>query len=774
GQSQAQTTNTWSSAVGITPSSIDALDPQIVIDQAGVSHVVYFETNFSSRERVYYTNNRSGSWSTPRLMSEAANGQKPSIAYANVSGRNIIEVAWGHGSGLGYRRSEDGGETWSSEQRVTDHAGFDPDIIIDDTGTTHIVYTRGGSVGGEDALDVHYMSRSPNGIWSTPVQIDEPSFAVNGESEMAYTRNAGTLTLHVVYRAQRNWSTNGSSDIRVNYVRKAGNGAWERSALANSFAGEPDITSDFRNQLYVTLTFKQSPYDFEGFFFRSTDNGLNWQNIGPVSARTGDLTLSTAIGRNTDGFLAAVSSDQYNASRQDIYGRISSNNGDSWGGLVEIFDNGGISKEPRVGGGPGKFHAVWYDNASGKFRIFNSEYFTGPPPPTATPTASPTATPNPKPEGSIRLQGNISYDVGTVDTVNIQVTVTSGEPDQYRTSNDGVNWSELQALPASRLITSYPIDFPPQGSYGCVPRTVRLQLYDSALGEYSETLEDSIDIDPGVDVDVYVGNPALAQDDLLVNTSLQGTSRVVGAGDPRYTNTQAYYGRVVARSTECSGLHAVEFSSLEVDNLTADKAEAIVPLAQGSSLADGQYEVQVSVLDGVNNERIFSNIPLYLDSQPPQITSAVTDTVRILDEDGAPTTTTDSVFVDIDVSNLGLVDAGYGDQNPDRKLWGVLIANSTAPISTTNLDDLDALEWLPVEVERVSLSAPDDTVSFVVPAWNVFYGLDSKAGGREQYVCIRAIDGASNSSDQAACTSAIFLDEAISATGTQYLPFVKR
>ncbi|NJO07851.1 MAG: hypothetical protein HC876_21315, partial [Chloroflexaceae bacterium] len=73
GQSQAQTTNTWSSAAGITPSSIDALDPQIVIDQAGVSHVVYFETNFSSRERVYYINNRSGSWSTPRLMSEAAN-----------------------------------------------------------------------------------------------------------------------------------------------------------------------------------------------------------------------------------------------------------------------------------------------------------------------------------------------------------------------------------------------------------------------------------------------------------------------------------------------------------------------------------------------------------------------------------------------------------------------------------------------------------------------------------------------------------------------------
>lgn len=782
-QTHAQT-NAWSSASAVTPSNVDALEPNIVIDSGGVSHVVYFTTNFSSYERVYYTNNRGGQWATPTLLS-TSNGSEPDISVYEAGGQTTLDIVWGSVNGLFYVRSTDGGRNWTTPNRVTTHPSFDPAIILDNTGSPHVVYTRGGRVDGSDVLDLYYTAKT-TAVWTSARQIDDPADAISGESDIHYTMSGNTLVLHVAYRAQRNWGANSSSEIKVNYVRRSGGGGWGRSTLAFDYGGKPDIETNQQSMVFTALTRKVSGYDFEGYVFRSTDHGLNWANLGPVAVRDDKLSRSTGIGRSYEGVIAAVSSDDSNADRNDIFARISLDNGASWSQIAEVFDNPGTSLEPKVGGGPGLLHAVWYDNATGKFRIYNSVYQTGDlptPTPTAlptstptptnmpTPTSTPTPTPQPVPEGSIRLQGNISYDVSTVDTINIQMTITGGNPDQYRYSNDGINWSELEPIPPTRLVTKFPIVMPPEGSYGCEFRTVRVQYYNSTNELFSEVMEDSIQVDPGVDVDVYVGNPLLHYSLLRITSDVQADAALANVGDPRYTNNESYYGRVTARSTECSGLADVEFSPLTSVTVAGNRAEGLFPLAQDTGLKDGPYEVSVTVTDGVGNTRVFDNIEIYLDRAAPQVSNVFSSTVNILDVTSQPVTTTDSLFVNLGFADVQMTDAGYGEENPTHPFWGVLLANSTDYISPTDTAALQALEWYPFEVATINLSAGDDTLDFEVSGWNVFNGIDERVGGRTQYVYARVVDGAGNLSDVALVSNPFYVADEIN-TPMLYLPHI--
>ncbi|NJO08268.1 MAG: exo-alpha-sialidase [Chloroflexaceae bacterium] len=378
------TVGQWSQPASISPISVDAVDPEIVIDSLGVTHIVYAESNFSNKEDVYYLNNRDGIWSDPVRISGAERSFRPVIRTVTIGNQVILDVAWGTrtGGGLYYRRSTDGGRTWSAEERALGLPAFDPGLTIDNSGTPHIAFTRGGKLNGEDILDVYYTSKV-NGAWTTPQLVSDPRDDVNGETSIVHNYdNNNQLVLHIAYRAQRNFSgENKPGDIQVNYARKLPGLPWTLETIREDFGGKPDLKAGPGTTLYLTLSAKQNPFDFEGFFYRSDDNGNTWRDFGPVGARDDKLTRSTVNARSSDGILFAVSADLSEAddNRDNILARISNDNGNTWGERQNIFEAPGFSNEPRIAGGSSKVHTAWQDNVDGKFRIFNSDYYTSQP-----------------------------------------------------------------------------------------------------------------------------------------------------------------------------------------------------------------------------------------------------------------------------------------------------------------------------------------------------------------------------------------------------------
>ncbi|NJL34583.1 MAG: hypothetical protein HC893_12880 [Chloroflexaceae bacterium] len=105
-------------------------------------------------------------------------------------------------------------------------------------------------------------------------------------------------------------------------------------------------------------------------------------------------------------------------------------------------------------------------------------------------------------------------------------------------------------------------------------------------------------------VNVEIRNPFLAGNP---TTNLQDFGGGGGAsnGDPIYTRSVFYYGRVTAKADECSGLREVRFGTVGAGRVTTTSADGTFPLPE-FELTDGPQTVQVEVVDGANHSATFT------------------------------------------------------------------------------------------------------------------------------------------------------------------------
>ncbi len=733
--SHAQT-DSWTSPSVITPSGSDAINPGIAIDSTGVSHVVYQETNFSSFNRVWYLNDIGGSWNNPVRLSNADNTIDPAISTVTVDGVVYVDVVYGSSNRLYYRRSSDGGRNWGGEERITSHSSFGPSIILDDTATPHIAYTRGGKVGGDDVLDVYYLTRS-GGNWQSSGNLSTAD-DINTLSTIAYNRDGnGDLSVHILYKGAP-WNKRGD----VLYLKRE-RGSWSPPLqYAGSDAGEPDMVSDTRSSLYATLVSKRnSSLDYEAYFYRSTDNGENWSNPQTVGAGTSDLTRESSIAYLPGGLLAVVTSDDYFADRNNIYARISLNNGSSWSNRQEVFVQGGISLAPEVAAGAGRFQTVWFDNANGKFRIFTSTYGDVRPP---------------SPEGSIAVSGDLGEGQTKTTSVDVTFNINNGDPDQYQLSNDGQNWSQAAALPTDNVIRGWQI--PAASGVACETRTIYGRLIDSAEDLSSDVLTAQVVHDPGVAASVTVRNPFMYQ-----NVSTAGNVQDLdgsGAfdGDTRYTRDSVYFVGVSQGVGEC---HPPITANL--GTLTIPEGGTLFPFTASDLNEDGTVDVTVVVKDSVEHSSTETRTLIYDDEAPqilnPQTVSEGGVSFYPVDANGEPLTEpSDSVLVQMRVQNLQVTDNEYGTNGENKNWWGFWMGNMMG--EAPGGDQMGEMTWLPREISSAT-EVGENTYDLTF-THNVVSGVVNPiVGGQEQdyYVCMRVLDGAGNPSVETICSGPITLSE---------------
>ena len=186
---------TWSGKIRLTWSGTFNNDPDIAVDPSNKVHVVWMcHVDTLSNYEIYYKNSTDSgsSWSAlQRLTWNAARSDWPSIASDSNNNIHLVwqDAAYGAYEVL-YKNSSNGGSSWSAVQRLTWNAGAStkPKIAVDSNDHLHVVWAD-ASFGSEEIL--YKKSTDGGATWSAINRLthnvnyaSNPCMAIDSENHI--------------------------------------------------------------------------------------------------------------------------------------------------------------------------------------------------------------------------------------------------------------------------------------------------------------------------------------------------------------------------------------------------------------------------------------------------------------------------------------------------------------------------------------------------------------------------------------------------------------
>ena len=270
----------WGATKRVTWNSGDSNWPAIAIDSNNNLHLVWCDYTPSNWE-IYYKKSTDGgsSWGTKRLTWTSGSSQEPAIA---IDSNNNLHVVW-HDLTPGnreiyYKRSIDEGSTWSAK-RLTWNSGesYCPAIAIDSNNNLHVVWED--STPGNSEI---YYKRSMDGgsTWSATKRLTWNS----GLSYWPAIAIDSNNNLHVV------WSDSTPGNSEIYYKRSMDGGStWSATKRLTWNSGNsyyPAIAIDSNTNLHV-VWYDHTPGNWEIYYKRSIDGGSTW-STKRLSSTSGD------------------------------------------------------------------------------------------------------------------------------------------------------------------------------------------------------------------------------------------------------------------------------------------------------------------------------------------------------------------------------------------------------------------------------------------------------------------------------------------------------
>ncbi len=167
----AGSAHNWSAPVPISPLEANAGNPHLVVDRAGILHVVFAQSVGANSGIYYIAQDEEGSWQG--ATSVFANSRedrlvgKPRLA---IGAEGTLHVVWMETAypntfpplGIRYARSTDGGKTWSRPYALAEGPYDDAEVIVRGPGEVHVVWS--GTAG--DRFKFHRWSSDGGRTWS--------------------------------------------------------------------------------------------------------------------------------------------------------------------------------------------------------------------------------------------------------------------------------------------------------------------------------------------------------------------------------------------------------------------------------------------------------------------------------------------------------------------------------------------------------------------------------------------------------------------------------
>jgi hypothetical protein len=302
----------WTPAKRLTWTAGASVDMNIISDSSGKLHLVWADSTPGNLE-IYYKKSINGgtTWSAnKRLTWTAGDSRYPASAADPFGGLHVVWYDDTPGNAeIYYSKSTDGGATWSPSKRLTWTVGnsFWLALAVDSSGYIHVV-------------------------WSDPTP---------GNAELYYKK-----------------SMDGGSSWTAS----------KRLTWTSELSSAPDIAVDSSNSLYV-VWHDMTPGNLEIYCRKSPDGGATWTSSQRLTLNSGD-SLFPDIVRDSAGNLHVVWED-FTPGKWEIYYKKSTNGGISWSASKRITWTSGTSWWPAIAiDSAGNLLLVWQDDTPGGTDIY--------------------------------------------------------------------------------------------------------------------------------------------------------------------------------------------------------------------------------------------------------------------------------------------------------------------------------------------------------------------------------------------------------------------
>jgi len=300
----------------------------------------------------------SSDWTPAKRLTWTAGGSVyPAVA---VDSTNTIHVVWENNSSsnyeLYYKRSTDGGTTWSPAKRLTWTAGQSicPAVAVDSTNTIHVVW-EDSTPGSQKPY--HKKSTDGGMTWSAARRL---LWNTSWSEDFAMAIDSSDK-IHLA------WDDDSAGNFEVYYRRSTDGGdTWskaQRLTCTSSDSGGPSIATDSDNVVHVVWLYfvPENYFSFELFYRRSEDGGTTWSAARRLTWTQGFSlypSMATDPSHTVHVFWQDSRPDNY-----EVFYKRSLDGGRTWTLARNLTKNSGNSERPVVAiDSGGTIHVAWNDD----------------------------------------------------------------------------------------------------------------------------------------------------------------------------------------------------------------------------------------------------------------------------------------------------------------------------------------------------------------------------------------------------------------------------
>ena len=363
---QSLSAQTWQKTKRLTWNSNESRYPNVTTGSNNTIHVVW-QNGIPTNYEIYYkksTNGGSNWMTTKRLTWNSSYSQWPTIA---TDSNNNIHIVWQDGIPINYeiyyKKSTNGGATWTTSRRLTWSSNYSqkPAIAIDSGDNIHVVW-HDTTLGN---YEIYYKKSTNGGATWTVTQRLTWSTGLSGSPTIVID---STDNVHLVWHDD----SPGWPNLEIYYKKSTDEGAtWtttQRLTWSLGSSLDPTTGIDSSGNIHV-LWSDSTPGNYEIYHKKSTNGGSNWIATQRLTWNSGQSS-SPAIAVDSNGKIHIVWEDN-TFSNYEILFKGSTDGGANWETTQRLLWNSGQSWRPTIATDINdNIHVIWYDNTPGNYEIY--------------------------------------------------------------------------------------------------------------------------------------------------------------------------------------------------------------------------------------------------------------------------------------------------------------------------------------------------------------------------------------------------------------------
>ena len=348
-------TQTWSALKRLTWNSGDSSNPFLVIASPTNFYLVWHDDPTGNME-IYFKKSTNGgtSWGAPvRMTWNSGYSNTPRLCLSPNSNLHVVWFDDTSGADeVYYKRSINGGTSWSSPERLTWNTNNSrrPWIVSNSNNNLFIFWYD--SVGFNS--DIYYKKSTNNGTsWGTlsrftwtATQNTHPVAAINSSDHIHVAWFDGGTVKEIYHKSSTDGGSSWSATHRL---------TWNTGKTYS-----PALAIDSNDDLHIVYD-DDTAGNPEVYYKKSTNNGNTW-------TAPSRLTWTSKISR-MQTIIADINDDLHlvwgesTLSGYDLYYKNSINSGTTWSTPERLTWNDGWSINPFLAGdSAGAVHLVWADD----------------------------------------------------------------------------------------------------------------------------------------------------------------------------------------------------------------------------------------------------------------------------------------------------------------------------------------------------------------------------------------------------------------------------